>query len=101
MEAWPGHGWRSWKSAVATAQRSQKQSEALVPETVPFITDQDRAAIRTDYLPALDHKALAISQSRIGFITGQADDETANPTFPTGALILEFCRQKLNLFKGR
>ena len=24
-----------------------------------------------------------------------------NPTFPTGALILEFCRQKLNLFKGR
>jgi hypothetical protein len=25
----------------------------------------------------------------------------ANPTFPTGALILEFCRQKLNLFKGR
>jgi hypothetical protein len=63
--------------AVVTAQRSQKQSEALVPETVPFITDQDRAAIRTDYLAALDHKALAISQSRIGFITGQADDETA------------------------
>jgi hypothetical protein len=25
----------------------------------------------------------------------------SNPTFPTGALILEFCRQKLNLFKGR
>jgi hypothetical protein len=24
-----------------------------------------------------------------------------NPTFPTGALILEFCRRKLNLFKGR
>jgi hypothetical protein len=24
-----------------------------------------------------------------------------SPTFPTGALILEFCRQKLNLFKGR
>jgi hypothetical protein len=24
-----------------------------------------------------------------------------NPTFPTGAAILEFCRQKLNLFKGR
>jgi hypothetical protein len=24
-----------------------------------------------------------------------------NPTFPTGPLILEFCRQKLNLFKGR
>jgi hypothetical protein len=25
----------------------------------------------------------------------------ASPTFPTGALILEFCRRKLNLFKGR
>jgi hypothetical protein len=25
----------------------------------------------------------------------------SSPTFPTGALILEFCRQKLNLFKGR
>jgi hypothetical protein len=25
----------------------------------------------------------------------------ASPTFPTGAPILEFCRQKLNLFKGR
>jgi hypothetical protein len=24
-----------------------------------------------------------------------------SPTFPTGAPILEFCRQKLNLFKGR
>jgi hypothetical protein len=26
---------------------------------------------------------------------------TVSPTFPTGALILEFCRRKLNLFKGR
>jgi hypothetical protein len=24
-----------------------------------------------------------------------------SPTFPTGALILEFCWRKLNLFKGR
>jgi hypothetical protein len=24
----------------------------------------------------------------------------ANPTFPTGALILEFCRQNLNRIKG-
>jgi hypothetical protein len=27
--------------------------------------------------------------------------KSPNPTFPTGAPILEFCRQKLNLFKGR
>jgi Caspase domain len=67
------------KLAVANAPppRSQKPSEALVPETVPFITDHDRAAIRSDYLAAPDHKALAISQSRIGFISGQRDDETA------------------------
>ncbi len=68
------------KSAVAVAApppRSQRPSEALVPETVPFITDHDRTVIRSDYLAAPDHKALAISQSRIGFISGQADDETA------------------------
>jgi adenylate cyclase len=40
-------------------------------------TNQDKAAIRSDYLLAPDHKALAISQSRIGFISGQPDDETA------------------------
>jgi low affinity Fe/Cu permease len=36
--------------------------------------------------------------------TSQNRDSTAlqaSPTFPTGALILEFCRRKLNLFKGR
>jgi hypothetical protein len=30
-----------------------------------------------------------------------AAETPSSPTFPTGALILEFCRQKLNLFKGR
>jgi hypothetical protein len=32
---------------------------------------------------------------------GTLDRATLNPTFPTGAPILEFCRRKLNLFKGR
>jgi uncharacterized caspase-like protein len=63
--------------SAALALRPQRPAEALVPEAVPFITDQDRAAIRTDYMVAPDHKALAISQSRIGFISGQPDDETA------------------------
>jgi Caspase domain len=64
-------------AAVASPPRTQRPTEALVPETVPFIADQDRAAIRADYLLAPDHKALAISQSRIGFISSQSDDETA------------------------
>jgi hypothetical protein len=49
----------------------------LVPETVPFIADRARESIRSEYLPAPDHKALAISFNRAGFTTGQADDETA------------------------
>ena len=36
-----------------------------------------RANIRNEYVPAPEHKALAISAGPIGFITGQTDDETA------------------------
>ena len=54
------------------------RTTALVPETVPFISDRDRASIRSgDYLPAMDHKAIAISANRTGIITGQPDDDTA------------------------
>jgi hypothetical protein len=49
----------------------------LVPETVPFISDRERMAIRSDYLPGADHKALAISTLLSGFITGLPDNETA------------------------
>jgi adenylate cyclase len=51
-------------------------TEALLPETVPYISDRDRAAIRTDYLSAPDYKALAIG-TRLGFATGQASEEAA------------------------
>ena len=64
-----------------------KKAEALVPELVPFISDRDRATIRSTYLPADDHKALAISLLRIGFIIGQADDDAAK------AAALDNCRQ--------
>jgi TIR domain len=50
--------------------------EALLPESVPYISDRDRAAIRSDYLSAPDHKALALS-ARMGFASGQANDEMA------------------------
>jgi hypothetical protein len=64
-----------------------KKAETLVPELVPFISDRDQTAIRNTYLPADDHKALAISLIQIGFISGQGDDDTAKAT------ALDNCRQ--------
>ena len=54
-----------------------RPAEALVPETIPFIPDRAREAVRSAYLPAADHKALAISTAPMGFATGQADDASA------------------------
>jgi class 3 adenylate cyclase len=84
-------GWRTSDLPIATVppapvagirqivppQPTQRQAQELVPEAVPFIADRARAAIRTDYLPAPDHKALAISFIVSGFITDQKDDDTA------------------------
>jgi class 3 adenylate cyclase len=63
-------------------------AEALVPETIPFIPDRARAAVRDAYVPAADHKALAISTAPIGFSTGQADDATAE------AAALDMCQKR-------
>ena len=56
---------------------AQKAALPLIPETVPFVRNADRGAIRSEYLPASDHKALAISYNRMSFTTGQVDDATA------------------------
>ena len=61
--------------------------EALVPEIVPFIPDRQRLAIRTAYMSAPDHKAIAISNRQAAFITDQKDDETAK------AAALEACQR--------
>ena len=66
-----------------------KPPEALVAEEIPFISDHDRSDVSTLYLAAPDHKALAISHSRMRMITGQADVETAK----NGAL--DNCRKAL------
>jgi hypothetical protein len=66
-----------------------KPAEALVAEQLPFISDRARTNVGALYVPAQDHKALAISYSRIGMITGQADIETAK----SGAL--DNCRKAL------
>ena len=86
---------RAWKPVPAPGFPSQpsepkpepKKAEALVPELVPFISDRSRAVIRNTYLPANDHKALAISLTQIGYISGQADDDTAK------AVALDNCQQ--------
>jgi hypothetical protein len=66
-----------------------KPAEALLAEQIPFISDRDRIDVGAVYVPAPDHKALAISHSRLGMITGQTDIETAK----NGAL--ENCRKAL------
>jgi class 3 adenylate cyclase len=51
--------------------------EVLVPEIVPFIPDRQRLAIRSAYMSAPDHKAIAVSNFQAAFITDQKDEETA------------------------
>ena len=69
----------------------------------------EAAASRT---PAPKCPAMCQSESRLpesgtsGSMSGDRKQSAghrprANRTFPTGVLILEFCRRKLNLFKGR
>ena len=67
----------------------EKHAEVVVPDRIPFISDRDRADVGALYLPAPDYKALAVSYSRIGMVTGQADAETAK----SGAM--ENCRRSL------
>jgi class 3 adenylate cyclase len=76
---------------TAPPQPISRQAEALVPETIPFLTDRQRNNIRNEYLPAADHKALAISSGPIGFTSAQADDETAK----TGAL--DICQKRADV----
>jgi hypothetical protein len=70
------------------AEAPSRQAEALVPATIPFVVDRARLAVRNDYMPAPDHKALAIGYGPIGMSTGQADDETAK------AAALEICQKR-------
>ena len=51
--------------------------EKLVLETIPFLNNRTRVALANDYVPAADHKALAISTGPIGFVTNQQSDEAA------------------------
>jgi adenylate cyclase len=68
-----------------------RQAQALVPETIPFISDRARATVGNEYLTAADHKALAISPGQMGFITGQGDDETAK------SVALDVCQKRADV----
>jgi len=71
----------------AVSLPAPRPPEMLVPEIVPFIPDRQRLAIRNAYMPAPDHKAIAISLVQGAFITDQKDDETAK------AAALEACHR--------
>jgi adenylate cyclase len=53
------------------------QGEKLVLETIPFVSNRARVTLANEYVPAADHKALAISTGPIGFVTSQQGDEAA------------------------
>jgi class 3 adenylate cyclase len=72
-------------AATATSQKpdpsassvSAPQGEKLVLETIPFVSNRARVTLANEYVPAADHKALAISTGPIGFVTSQQSDEAA------------------------
>jgi len=79
----------SAQSSMAAAPPAVHKAEALVPETIPFIADRARDTIRNEYLPAADHKALAIALgAAIGFTSGQVDDDTAK------SAALDICQKR-------
>jgi hypothetical protein len=57
---------------------AQGEANILVPEMVPFLSEREQATIRDVYMPAPDHKALAMSSGDMGFVTGQPDQKTAD-----------------------
>ena len=78
--------------AIPDAQASRPpQRQALVPETVPFVSDRDRAQVRAVYMSAPDRKALAVSGVAMGLSTGQPNEEVAKQ----GAL--EMCQRTSEL----
>ena len=73
------------KGAVASPPQSASESiiaaprpVPLVPEEVPFITAQDQARIRNEYMTAPDYKALTTNLVRVDFVIGQPSQEAAN-----------------------
>jgi hypothetical protein len=65
----------------------RSEARMLVPELVPFISDNERARLREVYMAAPDYKALAIGPVNVSFVTAQPDKATAQ------AAALNVCQQ--------
>ncbi len=65
------------QSAAGTPATERPTWQALVPEDIPFLDDRNQERIRSNYLRALDNKALALSP--LGFFASatQRVDEAA------------------------
>jgi adenylate cyclase len=72
---------------------SAPQGEKLVLETIPFVSERMRATLANEYVPAADHKALAISTGPIGFVTSQQNDEVAKNA------ALDLCQKRAETFQ--
>jgi class 3 adenylate cyclase len=71
-----------------TAPSPAPQGEKLVLETIPFLGSRARITLANDYVPAADHKALAISTGPFGFVTNQPGDEAAR------SAALDLCQKR-------
>ena len=82
---------RSADAPALSKSLTESQSEKLVPEAIPYIPDKGRLEIKNEYMPAPDHKAIAISiHGHYAFITGQPDAETAK------AAALQSCQRAID-----
>lgn len=79
------------QNAPSVSVAAARPFETLVPETIPFVPNRARVAVRNEYMPAADHKALAISTGPIGFSSGQADDVTAK------SIALDNCQKRADM----
>ncbi len=81
------------KSETAAPSSPVPQAEKLVLETIPFLSNRIRVTLANDYVPAADHKALAISTGPIGFVTNQQNDEAAR------SAALDLCQKRADSFQ--
>jgi hypothetical protein len=75
----PGHGSPPAAAPVPAAPMpAAPMHAALNPDLVPFITGQERARIRDEYMRAPGYKALATNLLSMAFVTGQPSQEAAD-----------------------
>jgi adenylate cyclase len=72
----------------ASSTPPAQPGEKLVLETIPLVSNRIRVTLASEYVPAAEHKALAISTGPIGFVTNQQSDEAAR------SAALELCQKR-------